>query len=163
MEKDKAEVADIRAKCGLPPEGEEQPTPFNMPLVMARLRMTKDLTRKYVAKIMELSAAGPLKENEVEVMIRFCLLEYRLEISEPSERRDEVLSGIKGAAASGMAMFHLTRHNRHGDLEAKDVQGCQTGKESYDCPDGTHEVDVGHGHMAKLCDECFKLWEETYR
>ena len=45
MEKDKAEVADRRAECGLSPEGDEQPTPINIPLVRARLRMTEELSR----------------------------------------------------------------------------------------------------------------------
>ena len=33
-------------------------------------------------------------------------------------------------------------------------------KQGYDCKNGKHLVDLGHGDSVKLCDECYRRWQE---
>lgn len=62
-------------------------------------------------------------------------------------------------------LFNLGRLHEHGvpKVEIKSSCGCVSFKcqsDDYDCPNGTHTLDIGHGDNVKLCDECFERYQK---
>ncbi len=44
--------------------------------------------------------------------------------------------------------------------DSKKVRRQKCVKVGYDCRGGTHKVDLGHGDSVKLCDGCYRRWQE---
>lgn len=72
---------------------------------------------------------------------------------------------MKTAEVIRRTLFNLGRIHEHGvpSIEIKSSHGCVSFKchsDEYDCPNGTHIVNLGHGDNVKLCDECFKRYQD---
>ena len=71
---------------------------------------------------------------------------------------------MKSSKTIRRTLFNLGRLHRHGvpTVEIKSSHGSVSFKcrsDDYDCPNGTHIVDIGHGDVIKLCDECFVKYQ----